>query len=120
MFVIYSNIPNCISISYVSSPCFNISLRCFINFLRSAFDNSTGGTALLMSSKGEEYSLEDQGLRQGIFSHYLIRGLKGEADKNKNKIVTIQELYDFVFKKVRNYTKDKCKQTNKSNSTFKP
>lgn len=70
----------------------------------SAFDNSTGGTALLMSSKGEEYSLEDQGLRQGIFSHYLIRGLKGEADKNKNKIVTIQELYDFVFKKVRNYT----------------
>ena len=70
----------------------------------SAFDNSTGGTALLMSSKGEEYSLEDQGLRQGIFSHYLIRGLKGEADKNKNKIVTVQELYDYVFKKVRNYT----------------
>jgi hypothetical protein len=70
----------------------------------SAFDSSTGGTALLMSSKGEEYSLEDQGLRQGIFSHYLIRGLKGEADKNKNKIVTIQELYDYVFKKVRNYT----------------
>lgn len=70
----------------------------------SAFDKSTGGTALLMSSKGEEYSLEDGGLRQGIFSHYLIRGLKGEADKNKNKIVTIQELYDYVFKKVRNYT----------------
>ena len=70
----------------------------------SAFDNSTGGTALLMSSKGEEYSLEDKGLRQGIFSHYLIRGLKGEADRNKNKIVTVQELYDFVFKKVRNYT----------------
>ena len=59
----------------------------------SAFDKSAGGTALLMSSKGEEYSLEDGGLRQGIFSHYLIRGLKGEADKNNNKIVTIQELY---------------------------
>ena len=69
-----------------------------------AFDNSDGGTALLMSSKGEEYSLEDKGLRQGIFSHYLIRGLKGEADRNGNKIVTIQELYDYVYKKVRNYT----------------
>ncbi|MEM6963745.1 MAG: caspase family protein [Bacteroidota bacterium] len=69
-----------------------------------AFDRSAGGTALLMSSKGEEYSLEDKGLRQGIFSHYLIRGLKGEADKNRNKIITIQELYDFVYKKVRNYT----------------
>ena len=69
-----------------------------------AFETSKGGTALLMSSKGEEFSLEDRGLRQGIFSHFLIRGLKGEADKNKNKIVTIKELYDFVFDKVRHYT----------------
>ena len=69
-----------------------------------AFDKSTGGTALLLSSKGDEFSLEDGGLRQGIFSHYLIRGLKGEADKNKNKIVTITELYDYVYRKVRHYT----------------
>ena len=69
-----------------------------------AFENSTGGTALLLSSKGDEFSLEDQGLRQGIYSHFLIRGLKGEADKNKNNIVTIQELFDFVYKKVTAYT----------------
>lgn len=69
-----------------------------------AFEDSDGGTALLLSSKGDEYSLEDMGLRQGIFSHFLIRGLKGEADKNKNKIVSVQELYDFVNQKVRTYT----------------
>lgn len=69
-----------------------------------AFESSKGGTALLLSSKGDEYSLEDKGLRQGIFSHYLIRGLKGEADKNKNKIVTVTELFDFVHSKVRVYT----------------
>ncbi len=69
-----------------------------------AFSGSRGGTALLLSSKGDEFSLEDQGLRQGIYSHFLIRGLKGEADKNKNKIVTIQELFDFVSKKVTTYT----------------
>ena len=69
-----------------------------------AFNESAGGTALLMSSKGEEYSLEDQGLRSGIFSHYLIRGLKGEADFDGNKIVTIREIYDFVYKNVRMYT----------------
>ena len=69
-----------------------------------AFDQSTGGTALLMSSKGEEYSLEDQGLRRGIFSHYMIRGMKGEADENGDKIVTITELFDFTHKKVRTYT----------------
>lgn len=69
-----------------------------------AFESSRGGTALLLSSKGDEYSLEDKGLRQGIFSHYLIRGLKGEADENHNKIVTINELFNFVYNKVRVYT----------------
>jgi hypothetical protein len=69
-----------------------------------AFEDSKGGTALLMSSKGEEYSLEDGGLRSGIFSHFLVRGLKGEADKNSNSIVTIEELYSFVHQNVRMYT----------------
>lgn len=69
-----------------------------------AFEESDGGTALLLSSKGDEYSLEDKGLRQGIFSHFLIRGLKGEADDDKNKIVTISELYNFVYANVRRYT----------------
>ncbi|NJN34146.1 MAG: hypothetical protein HC817_07760 [Saprospiraceae bacterium] len=69
-----------------------------------AFNESKGGLALLMSSKGEEYSLEDQGLRSGIFSHYLIRGLKGEADVDGSKIVTMREVYDFVYKNVHTYT----------------
>lgn len=69
-----------------------------------AFENSTGGLALLMSSKGEEYSLEDGGLRSGIFSHFLIRGLKGEADTNRNKIVTISELFAYVYREVKDYT----------------
>ena len=69
-----------------------------------AFEMSTGGTALLVSSKGDEYSLEDMGLRQGIFSHFLIHGLKGQADTDNNRIVTIQELFNFIHTKVRNYT----------------
>jgi hypothetical protein len=69
-----------------------------------AFEESTGGIALLMSSKGEEVSLEDSGLRRGVFSHYLIKGLKGDADVDGNKIVTINELYDHVYSNVRSYT----------------
>jgi hypothetical protein len=69
-----------------------------------ALADTRGGTALLLSSKGEEFSLEDQGLRQGIFSHFTIRGLKGEADTDGNKVVTIRELYNYVFGKVKNYT----------------
>ncbi|MBK7870975.1 MAG: caspase family protein [Saprospiraceae bacterium] len=62
------------------------------------------GTALIMSSKSEETSLESSGLRQGVFTHFLIRGLKGEADNDGNNIVSVEELFSFVFDNVRNYT----------------
>jgi len=69
-----------------------------------AFEYTRGGTALLMSSKGEEYSLEDGGLRSGVFSHFLVKGLKGEADGDRDNIITIRELCDYVLNKVRKYT----------------
>lgn len=65
---------------------------------------SSPGTALILSSKSNETSLESSGLRQGVFSHFLIRGLKGEADGNHDKIVTIQELFDYTDYNVRTYT----------------
>ena len=65
---------------------------------------SSPGTALILSSKSNETSLESSGLRQGVFSHFLIKGLKGEADGNYDKIVTIQELFDYTDYNVRTYT----------------
>lgn len=65
---------------------------------------ANGGTALLLSSKSEETSLESSGLRQGVFSHFLIRGLKGEADTNADNMVSVQELFDYVYSNVRSYT----------------
>lgn len=62
------------------------------------------GTALIMSSKSDETSLESSGLRQGVFSHFLIRGLKGEADFNLDKKISVKELYEFVYDHVRTYT----------------
>ncbi len=62
------------------------------------------GSALIMSSKSEETSLESSGLRQGVFSHFLIRGLKGEADVDYDKIVTVQELFNYVETNVKDYT----------------
>ena len=69
-----------------------------------AFVSTKGGTALFMSSKSEEYSLEDNGLRSGVFSHFLIKGLKGPADQDHNNIVTVKEAFDYVQRNVRTYT----------------
>ena len=65
------------------------------------------GTALIMSSKSDETSLESNKLRQGVFSHFLIRGLKGEADSNQNKVVSVQELYNYIAENVRIYTNNR-------------
>lgn len=75
-----------------------------LNAYYNALNNAQASTALLLSSKGEEISLEDGGLRSGIFSHYLIRGMKGEADDNGDQLVSIQELFSFVHREVRRYT----------------
>jgi uncharacterized caspase-like protein len=69
-----------------------------------SLSKSISGTALIMSSKADETSLESSGLRQGVFSHFLIRGLKGEADANQDKQVSVGELFDFINTKVREYT----------------
>lgn len=65
---------------------------------------SPGGTAVLMSSKAEEVSLEYSGLRQGIFSHFLLKGLHGWADSDNNGLVSISELFKYVSESVRNFT----------------
>lgn len=62
------------------------------------------GNAMLLSSRSNEISLESSGLRQGVFTHYLIRGWKGEADQNADLSVSLQELYDYLYDEVRRYT----------------
>ncbi|MCH2043752.1 MAG: caspase family protein [Saprospiraceae bacterium] len=65
---------------------------------------SSEGMALFMSSASNETSLEMGSLKQGAFTYYYIEGLKGGADANKDKIITVSELYDYVYKNVSEKT----------------
>lgn len=69
-----------------------------------AFALSKGGLALLLSSRSNEYSLEDNKLRAGVFSHYLMKGVRGIADSNQNGVITVQELFTYLHANVRSYT----------------
>jgi uncharacterized caspase-like protein len=62
---------------------------------------------MLLSCMGNELSLESRGVRQGVFSHYLLRGLKGEGDNNKDRIVSVVELFDYVDNNVKRFTHGK-------------
>lgn len=70
----------------------------------SKLENTSSSTALMMSSRKNEISLEFLGLKQGVFSHFLIKGLGGEADQDSNKIVSMEELFLYVKNGVREYT----------------
>jgi len=63
------------------------------------------GRIFLTSSRPDELSMEKPGMPNSVFTHYLLQGLKGEADADKDGVVTIKELYDYVYKKTKDETK---------------
>lgn len=79
----------------------------FSRLLIGPLAESSGGLGLLLSSKTEEFSHEFDGIKSGVFSYFLIRGLTGEADKNMDGLVSVSELFDYVFEQVRRFTQNK-------------
>lgn len=68
---------------------------------------SRGGVALLTSAEANEVSFEDEkwGGGHGVFTHYLLEGMRGAADyKPRNGIVTVGELFEYVRENVQKAT----------------
>lgn len=68
-----------------------------------------GGIALLTSAEANEVSFEGEtwGGGHGVFTYYLLEGLKGEADSNQNGFVTAGELFEYVRENVKKATDHK-------------
>lgn len=62
--------------------------------LASLFQNTTK----ILSCEPDQYSLEGErwGGGRGLFSYHLVEGLKGKADKNENRYVSLLELERYV------------------------
>jgi len=58
------------------------------------------GRAIITASRPAEVSIELPELGHGIFTYYLVSGLKGAADLNRDGIVSLQELYEYVEQQV--------------------
>ena len=58
------------------------------------------GRAIITASRPSEVSIELPELGHGIFTYYLVQGLKGAADLNRDGIVSLQELYEYVEQQV--------------------
>lgn len=64
---------------------------------------SETGTAYFLSCAPEEESLEVNTFHDSVFTHFILKGLKGAANTNGDKIITLQELFDYVHKNVTVY-----------------
>jgi tetratricopeptide (TPR) repeat protein len=66
------------------------------------------GRAVFTASSASELSQEDErwGGGHGVFTYYLLEGLKGEADSDGNGVVTVREAFDFTYLQVARATKN--------------
>lgn len=51
---------------------------------------------LFLSSRNNENSIERKGMKNGFFTTWLEKGLKGNADTDRDRIITAKELFGFV------------------------
>ncbi len=64
----------------------------------------SSGRVIITSSKPDEYSLEMPGMENSVFTHFLLKGLKGEADDDRDGLVSVRELYQFVYDRTKDIT----------------
>jgi hypothetical protein len=69
-------------------------------------DNLSGeGRLVVTACDVNELSIETSAMGHGLFTHYLMEGLKGRADKDQDGLVTIHELYDYVYDNVSQHAR---------------
>jgi uncharacterized caspase-like protein len=72
-----------------------------VNFIRNII-GSSAGLAVMTAASANQVSQEGPqwGGGHGIFTWTLMQGLKGEADLNKDKIITVNEAYIYTIQKM--------------------
>lgn len=58
------------------------------------------GRAIVTAAQPLEVTRELDELRHGVFTYYLVRGMEGAADGDRDGVVTLQELYGYVAREV--------------------
>lgn len=77
------------------------------NFL----DLAKPGQLIMTSSSAEEESLEMPG-QGGLFTHYLLEGMRGKADIiNKDNKITVEELFQYVHRNVVKASREEANRT---------
>ncbi len=69
------------------------------------WDKFTGeGNVIISASNGKQLSLEMQAYEHGVFTYYLLEGLKGQADgmtgEGRDGVIEVEEIWNYVRNRV--------------------
>lgn len=72
--------------------------------IATAFEGSGFGRVVLTATDATQYAWEGDKVigntQKSVFTHFLIEGLKGDADRNSDGRIDIDELYDYAYEQV--------------------
>lgn len=70
---------------------------------------STDGSsvAMMLASRSSQSAVEVGSLAGGVFTYFMLKGLSGQADLDRNGIVSIRELHQYVSPRVKRQTNGK-------------
>lgn len=69
-------------------------------FINSPMPSAAPNLAVFSASGGAQISSAYADKQHGLFSYYLMKGFRGEADTNQDRKITQQELYEYVNQEV--------------------
>lgn len=87
--------------------CFSGKIRTQKNSDSAISAAKSANVMLFLSSRSNEVSYESPSMKNGFFTTYLQKGLRGGADKNGDRIVTAKELFEYVHDGVVNLSHGK-------------
>ena len=58
------------------------------------------GRVVISASDGKQLSVELDEFRHGVFTYYLLEGLRGNADANNDYVIEVEEIWGYVKRRV--------------------
>ena len=87
----------------------SVNINVQVNLESTSLNDDAEGTDItfMVSSRGDEYSMEGVAVGASFFTQALLKGMRGKADDNGDKLVTIKELFKYVYNDVTRRTKSR-------------
>lgn len=69
--------------------------------------STSADVMLFLACRTSESSVERRGMQYGMFTNYLMHGIRGKADSNRDRRITARELFNYVSANVSQATSNR-------------